>query len=76
MKETIKNFLAMVVATAIWGLGFLIIFSVYYLFESGPVIEEFIFLGVVVLLFAGGIALTKRSARLKTALEYPLFPSM
>jgi Na+/proline symporter len=71
MKETFKNFIAMTIATAIWMSGFLILAGVYYLFESGPVIEEFIFLGIVVLIFLLGIYFSHRSERIKTALEYP-----
>lgn len=75
MKETFKNFIAMVVATAIWISGFLILAGVYYLFESGPVVEEFIFLGLVVLIFLIGIYFSHKSERLKAALEFPLFPN-
>ena len=75
MKETFKNFIAMVVATFIWALGFLILGTVYYLIEAGPTIEEFIFLGIVVGLFVFGIFLSNKSERIKVALEFPLFPN-
>lgn len=71
MKETFKNFIAMTIATTIWISGFLILAGVYYLFESGPVVEEFIFLGVVVIVFLIGIYLSHRNERVKTALEHP-----
>lgn len=75
MKETIKNFIAMAVATAIWGLGFVILFSIFFLFESGPLIEEWILLLVAILLFSLGIWYSRRSKRLEVALENPLFPN-
>jgi small-conductance mechanosensitive channel len=74
MKETLKNFCAMVIATTIWVLGLLIILSGYYLFESGPVIEEVIFLLVVIGLFVGGLFLARKNKRIETALQLPLFP--
>ena len=74
MKETLKNFIAMVVATTIWVLGLLIILSIYFLFEKGPVIEEWLFLAVCIGLFTIGILISRKSARLRTALEVPLFP--
>lgn len=71
MKETFKNFIAMTTATAIWIAGFLILAGVYYLFESGPVLEEFIFLGIVISIFITGVYFSLRNERIKTALEYP-----
>ena len=74
MKETLKNFIAMVVATTIWMLGFSVLFGAFFLFESGPQIEEVVFLVVVIILFSGGVYVSKKNKRLKTALEFPLFP--
>jgi hypothetical protein len=74
MKETFKNFVAMVVASALWVLALLIIPTVYYLFESGPVIEEIVFLAVIGILLTLGILFTRKSERMKAALEFPLFP--
>lgn len=75
MKETVKNYVAMVIATIIWVLGFSILAASFYLIESGPAIEELIFLGVVIALFVVGIYLSNKSERLKAALEFPLFPN-
>jgi hypothetical protein len=74
MKETIKNFLAMLFATALWVLAVLIIVAMYILFEAGPVWEEFVFLGVVGGLFALGVYVTTKNKRLLVAAGFPLFP--
>lgn len=74
MKETFKNFAAMVTATIIWALGFLILGAGYLLIESGPIIEEFVFLGAVIVLFVIGVFICKKYERVKVALEFPLFP--
>ena len=65
----------MVVATIIWALGFCILVAVYFLLDSGPSIEEGVFLVVVIVLFAAGVFFSQRNERLKTALEFPLFPN-
>ncbi len=75
MKETFKNFVAMVIASAIWVLPLLIIPTIYYLFESGPVIEEVIFLVMVLVLLLLGVFCVRRSERLKAAVEFPFFPN-
>jgi divalent metal cation (Fe/Co/Zn/Cd) transporter len=74
MEETVKNFIAMVVATAIWMAGLLILVGVYYLFESGPAIEEVVFIAVDVVFFALGVFLSRKNKRLEAALNFPLLP--
>jgi hypothetical protein len=74
MKETIKNFLAMVVATVIWCLAFSILVGIYFLIESGLSIEEGLFLVVVITLFTVGVFAAQKNERLKAALNFPLFP--
>jgi hypothetical protein len=74
MKETVKNFIAMVVATVIWALAFSILITVYFLLDSGPSIEEGLFLVVVITLFTVGVFAAQRSERIKTALNFPFFP--
>jgi hypothetical protein len=74
MKETLKNFIAMVFATILWVLALLLLPGIYYLFESGPVVEEIIFLVVDILLLGGGALIASKHERLKTALEFPLIP--
>ena len=64
----------MLVATIIWGLGFSILFGAFFLFESGPQIEEVVFLAVVIVLFLAGVYVSKKNKRLETALEFPLSP--
>jgi hypothetical protein len=76
MKETLKNFFAIVIATIIWGLAFSILIGIYLLFESGPNVEEFVFLGVVSTLFTIGVYASRKNDRLKTALDFPLFPGI
>ena len=76
MINFIKDFLAMVVSTMTWFLGFAIILTVFFLFQAGPTLDEALIL--VVFLVAFGLCLlgSRYSKRIKAALEYPfiLFP--
>jgi hypothetical protein len=67
MIETLKNFLAMVFASAMWLLVIMNIVAIYTLIQAGPEPEEFIFLAVVAGLFIIGVFFTLHSERLKAA---------
>ncbi len=76
MKDSIKNFLAMVFATVVYLLAFSVIFSIYYLFEAGPTKDEFILMFILVSIFGICVKIANSNKRMQTALEYPFLHNL
>jgi hypothetical protein len=69
--DFIKNFLALVISTAVWSAGFLAILSLYYIFTEKDIFYFWIFL-ICILALGLGVLLGKFNIRVQTALEIPM----
>lgn len=69
--DFIKNFLALVISTAVWSAGFLAILSLYYIFTEKDIFYFWIFL-ICILAIGLGVLLGKFIIRVQTALEIPM----
>lgn len=71
MSDSIKNFLAMMLATVTWFSGFGILFSIYALLTNGVRGEEVMLLLALMAVFVGGIVAAYFNKRIRAAMEYP-----
>ena len=69
--DAVKNFLALVISTAVWSAGFLAILSLYYIFTEKDIFYFWIFL-ICILAIGLGVLLGKFIIRVQTALEIPM----
>jgi hypothetical protein len=70
IKEIVLNFIAMIIATAVWCSGFGALLTLYFVFSE----RDFFYLSVsgALAVFATlGVIATRYSKRLKVAVEYP-----
>lgn len=69
--DFIKNFLALMVSTAVWSTGLLAILSGYYLFAEQDIFYFWMLL-FCILVIGLGILLGKYNIRVQAALEIPM----
>ena len=69
--DFIKNFLALIVSTAVWLAGFIAVLNVYYIVAEQDIFYFWMLL-VCILIIALGILLGKYNLRVQTALEFPM----
>lgn len=69
--EFIKNFLALMISTAVWFSGFIAIMNMYYLVAEQDVFYFWMLL-ICILVIALGVLLGKYNLRVKAALEIPM----
>jgi hypothetical protein len=70
IMEFIKNFLALILSTAVWAAGLIAILSVYYI-----IIEQDVFyfglLLLCIFIISIGVLVGKYNVRVQAALEFP-----
>ena len=69
--DFIKNFLALMVSTAVWSAGLLAILSAYYIVEEQDIFYFWMLL-LCIFVMGLGVLLGKYNVRVQAALEIPM----
>jgi len=74
MKETLKNFFAMALATCMWLIPGLVVGAIIGMISYGFMMEVLVFVVVSAFVFGFGVFYARKNQRLQTALQFPLLP--